>query len=56
MPTIMHVMNRRSPEQKQEIETHIDHLVYQLYNLTPEEIAVVEGGKCIDNKGALCQR
>jgi len=27
------------------LETQIDHLVYQLYNLTPEEIAVVEGGK-----------
>jgi len=27
------------------LETQIHHLVYQLYNLTPEEIAVVEGGK-----------
>jgi hypothetical protein len=29
----------------QPLETQIDHLVYQLYNLTPEEIALVEGGK-----------
>jgi len=26
-----------------ELETQIDHLVYELYGLTPEEIAVVEG-------------
>ena len=25
------------------IESQIDQLVYQLYNLTPEEIAIVEG-------------
>ena len=24
------------------LETEIDHLVYQLYNLTPEEIATIE--------------
>jgi hypothetical protein len=24
--------------------TQIDHLVYQLYELTPEEIAIVEAG------------
>ena len=29
----------------QSLETQIDHLVYHLYNLTPEEIAIVEGGK-----------
>ncbi len=27
------------------LETQIDHLVYHLYNLTPEEIAIVEGKK-----------
>ena len=27
----------------QPLETQIDHLVYQLYNLTPEEISIVEG-------------
>ena len=26
-------------------EREIDHLVYQLYGLTPEEIAVVEEGR-----------
>ena len=29
----------------QPLETQIDQLVYQLYNLTPEEIAIVEGSK-----------
>ena len=27
------------------LETQIDHLVYHLYNLTPEEIAIEEGSK-----------
>jgi hypothetical protein len=27
------------------VEREIDQLVYQLYNLTPEEIAIVEGVK-----------
>jgi adenine-specific DNA-methyltransferase len=27
----------------QSLETQIDHLVYRLYNLTPEEITIVEG-------------
>ena len=26
-------------------DQQIDQLVYELYNLTPEEIALVEGGK-----------
>ena len=26
------------------LEPQIDHLVYHLYHLTPEEIAIVEGG------------
>ncbi len=38
------------------LEAQIDHLVYQLYNLTPEEMSLVEGGICIDNEDALCQR
>ncbi len=29
----------------QPLETRIDHLVYHLYNLTPEEITIVEGKK-----------
>ena len=29
----------------QPLETQIDHLVYQLYNLTPDEISIVEGGR-----------
>ena len=33
------------------IERQIDHLVYELYGLTAEEIAVVEGGG--GRKGAL---
>lgn len=28
-----------------ELEKKIDELVYQLYNLTPDEIAIIEGGK-----------
>jgi len=28
----------------QSLETQIDHLVYQLYNLTPEEVATIESG------------
>jgi adenine-specific DNA-methyltransferase len=35
------------------LETLIDHLVYQLYNLTPEEIATVEGGKVAGVQGIL---
>ena len=27
----------------QPLETQIDHLVYHLYNITPEETAIVEG-------------
>ncbi len=27
----------------QPLETQIDYLVYQSYNLTPEEISIVEG-------------
>jgi hypothetical protein len=34
------------------LEAQIDHLVYHLYNLTPEEIAIVEGGKVIRLCGA----
>jgi len=29
-------------------ETQIDHLVYHLYNLTPEEVAIVEGNPSTD--------
>jgi hypothetical protein len=31
-------------EDNKVLETQIDHLVYQLYELTPEEIAIIEGG------------
>ncbi len=31
--------------QVKELEKQIDHLVYQLYNLTEEEISIIEGGK-----------
>lgn len=29
----------------EDLESHIDKLVYRLYNLTPDEIAIIEGGK-----------
>jgi len=29
----------------EELESQIDQMVYELYGLTPEEIAVVEGGR-----------
>jgi len=32
-----------SPSPYKATNTHIDHLVYKLYNLTDEEISVVEG-------------
>lgn len=28
-----------------DLETQIDQLVYKLYNITPEEIKIIEGGK-----------
>jgi len=34
-----------NPTAVQSLETQIYHLVFQLYNLTPEEIAIVVGGK-----------
>ncbi|MBF0345674.1 MAG: hypothetical protein HQL06_15780 [Nitrospirae bacterium] len=32
-----------------DLEREIDQLVYQLYNLTPQEIAIIEGGG-----GSIC--
>jgi adenine-specific DNA-methyltransferase len=40
----------------QSLETEIDQIVYQLYDLSPVEIRLVEGDICVDNKGAECQR
>ena len=37
--------NSTKQAKAKELERQIDHLVYQLYELTPEEIAVVEGEK-----------
>lgn len=34
---------KKQGKDSSEAETQIDHLVYQLYNLTPEEIKIVEG-------------
>jgi len=36
--------NPAKQAQVKEYEKQIDHLVYKLYNLTPEEIKIVEGG------------
>ncbi len=47
-----HTAEERNPETLRRLESdiaitdrQIDRLTYQLYNLTPEEIAIVEGGK-----------
>ena len=32
------------------LEKEIDKLVYDLYDLTPEEIAIVEGKKILNNR------
>ncbi len=36
---------------RKKIETQIDHLVYQLYNRTPDEISIVEGGRGSEGAG-----
>ena len=41
---VEHVLENKKHEiETSELETQIDHLVYQLYGLTEEEIAIVEG-------------
>ena len=37
-----YLQNPAKQAQVQEYEKQIDHLVYQLYDLTPEEIKIVE--------------
>ncbi len=39
-----------------ELEKQIDQMVYKLYDLTPEEIATVEGHNNKDNSIAIMQR
>ena len=38
------------------LEREIDQLVYKLYDLTPEEIAIVEGAMARNNNGASRSR
>jgi adenine-specific DNA-methyltransferase len=38
------ILSKQNGEDTTTLETQIDQLVYQLYNLTPEEIKIVEGG------------
>jgi hypothetical protein len=37
--------NQRKQAQVKDLEKQIDHIVYKLYNLTEEEIKIIEGGK-----------
>lgn len=37
------IKNQDPKANTQPLETQIDHLIYQLYNLTPEEIEIIEG-------------
>jgi type II restriction/modification system DNA methylase subunit YeeA len=37
--------SKEKQEKVKELERQIDQLVYQLYNLTEEEIKIIEGGR-----------
>jgi hypothetical protein len=39
-----------------DLEDEIDQLVYKLYDLTPEEIAIVEGKNKLENKAGVTKR
>ncbi len=42
---LLNITDPQKQDQVKELEKQIDHLVYQLYNLTEEEISIIEGGK-----------
>ena len=44
------MQNLDKPAKVHDLEKHIDQLVYKLYNLAPEEIAIVEGRSSNGNK------
>jgi len=46
-----YLQNTAKREQVKELERQIDQMVYKLYDLTPEEIAIVEGVNCKIIKG-----
>lgn len=40
-----YLQNQQKQTTVKALEAEIDQLVYKLYDLTPEEIAIIEGGK-----------
>ena len=42
---ILKIKNKNSSEDVHEIEEEIDKIVYKLYDLTEEEINIIENGK-----------
>ena len=46
-----YLSNSAKQAKVKEIERQIDKMVYQLYGLTPEEIAIIEGASAKEGKG-----